>query len=532
MYRYVLLNRTSTADQNDNASRTHQREAGLAFGNLLQGLFVKEIYDNVSGSDMERPGIKETLQLVGEGKADLVIFWDVSRSGRDSDALKKFYADVYTAGGKIGLSSQRKVFDTLTDAIKGTHWERTVSEWERLAILERTNDGKFTKMRMGGWLNRVIFGYKLTTILRNGVALKVPVPDPHNAETAREALLRAARGEPFIAIAADFNARNVETQYGRGEWFETTVRDLVDRVDDYAGVPFERTVTVHGVKHAHLYQYPALIERPTQIAIKKRRALKTKRASTVTPFKGVLRCANCTSLAGSPSRRRYKNGVLAFKLNCSSIIRKQVYARQGRATGFVACDGGTVTSTVLKRQVEALVENIDMYSQINDALYERVNSLKFNKALLDKKRAVAKDLDERERLIGERIIEVGGLPALRTAYEQTKRQRDALEQELSALHLKVVRLEELLAYLGVDESQIDHHISLTEGVVISERVNLVVDKLDEAMADLKLALKDNNWDAVNETMLSLGLELYVDFSLPRPEARYSSLKVAIGTPLR
>jgi DNA invertase Pin-like site-specific DNA recombinase len=60
----------------------------------------------------ERTGLQEALQLVEEGKANVVMFYSVDRLARRDDVFRATIEAIYANEGKLAISSKRRIYDT------------------------------------------------------------------------------------------------------------------------------------------------------------------------------------------------------------------------------------------------------------------------------------------------------------------------------------------------------------------------------------------------------------------------------------
>lgn len=506
MYRYILYNRTSTSHQERNASRPHQFEAGKAFGDALGGLFVKEVYDNVSGATLERAGIDEALRLLEEGKADLVIAWDVTRTGRDAHLLKDFYRNIYQLGGKLGLSSKQQVYKTIDDALIETHWERSVSEYERLQTLRRTNNGKRVKMKLGGWLNTVIYGYKLVTTRCEGVNIRVPEIVEFEANLVRRILLDYTNGETFADITTKLNEQAVPTARGLTYWHIGTVVGFVNNAALYAGQPFERSITIDGAKHTATYAYPPIIssEEYAQLAVK-RQIEPRARAQGEIPFSGILFCSHCGAQAGRVARRTRKDGSQNSVLQCATGNKAATYTRLKRPVGEDSCRGKVYSTTLRDFLVETLSRNGDLHPRLEHGVADYRAALEMNRKRRAELAAQRQVKLERKGVVLERLLEMGDVEDLYMLLEKVKTEVDDLSRLIAELDAVIHQQE----------------------AVVSRYSLAGAAKAQEKLAALERAAGDEDWDEVNTLMAQLGLKLTVDFNAPNPKARRKSFDVVI-----
>ena len=153
--------RASTRDQNLEMQQEALAKAGCS----------RIFTDQISGSRAERPGLKQTLEILREN--DTLVVWKLDRLGRSVKQLADLIGD---------LSKRGVQFRSLTDSIDtGTpsgrfffHVMASLAEMERELITERTRMGLEVARRLGrkGGRKRSMTDSKIESakkLLANGV---------------------------------------------------------------------------------------------------------------------------------------------------------------------------------------------------------------------------------------------------------------------------------------------------------------------------------------------------------------------------
>ena len=142
--RYYVAARVSTDGQEDGQSLPQQLEAGKAYVERMGGVVVKEGQESVSGATpvMQRPTVQEMVQLAMAGQIDAVVWAknDRMHRSREEAAALDNMAALYGLQIHLAETGPRNV-NTAAGVMQAGMFD-TVSESERIRILERTTDGR------------------------------------------------------------------------------------------------------------------------------------------------------------------------------------------------------------------------------------------------------------------------------------------------------------------------------------------------------------------------------------------------------
>jgi len=181
MRKAAIYTRVSTAMQaeKDYNSCEAQKDKMLSFIKSQDNLeFVKEYSDpGFTGSNLDRPGMKEMLRDIAARKIDVVLAYKIDRLTRSS---KDFYS-LIEFFEKYGTSfvSVSECFDT--SSASGRLLRNimlTFAQFERELTAERTRDKMLQRAEKGLWNGQAPFGYRLEE--------KKLVIDKKKAEIVRE----------------------------------------------------------------------------------------------------------------------------------------------------------------------------------------------------------------------------------------------------------------------------------------------------------------------------------------------------------
>src|ERR1017187_10273275 len=157
--RAVVYLRVSTEDQSLQYGLPSQRSACGKRAQERGWTIIKEITDDVTGSDTMRPGLTEVRRMVAVGEADIVLCYSVDRLSRDLvDVLNltrelQQHAAIEYVTESFENSASGRLFLSLRGAI---------GAFEREQILARTQAGRIAKAKSGKVPGgRAPYGYRI-----------------------------------------------------------------------------------------------------------------------------------------------------------------------------------------------------------------------------------------------------------------------------------------------------------------------------------------------------------------------------------
>lgn len=210
---------------------------------------IEEVYTDggFTGSNLERPALKEMIKNIKKGRADIVLVDKLDRLSRSQfDTLyliKKVFAE-----NNCAFVSRAEAFDTSTPFGRAMVGILAVfAELERERIRERMQDGLDGRAKegkyKGGGLIPVGYEYDRAT--------GTLVVNDYEAMQVREAFDLFISNMPISAIARILNLKGYRNKYG--EWQAQTLRRI-----------FKNPLYIGKIKHnAHCYdgQHEAIIEK-------------------------------------------------------------------------------------------------------------------------------------------------------------------------------------------------------------------------------------------------------------------------------
>jgi site-specific DNA recombinase len=178
-----------------------------------------------SGKNLERPALREALELIDLGKADGLVVAKLdrlTRSVKDLGSLLEGYFD--ERAGKQ-LMSVGDSIDTRTAAGRLVlNVLMSVAQWERETIVERTREAIAHKRSKGERVGTVPYGFGLG---RDRKTL-MPIAEEQIAIDWIVSWHKTYK-RSFAWIANWLNESKFETKSGRGRWYASTVAGIFKR---------------------------------------------------------------------------------------------------------------------------------------------------------------------------------------------------------------------------------------------------------------------------------------------------------------
>jgi site-specific DNA recombinase len=250
--------------------------------------------DDVSGSRIDRPGMKDMLAFTRKRRATgtIVLIDDVSRLARDLSAHLKLRADIADAGGI--LESPSIEFGESSDAVLIENLLASVSQHQRQKNGEQTKNRMKARVQNGYWVMQAPVGYRYQRVTGRG---KMLVRDEPAASVIVEALEGFANGrfENQAAVQRFLQANPLFPKDSTGRVGHTRV-NLILNQPLYAGYLHMPSWDV-SLRPA---QHEALVSYQTYQRIQERLAggVYAKRAENLHedfPLRGYVSCADCGS---------------------------------------------------------------------------------------------------------------------------------------------------------------------------------------------------------------------------------------------
>jgi site-specific DNA recombinase len=212
--------RVSTEEQARGGVSLENQEAKIRAYAALNDLdLIRVIADEgLSAKNLNRPGIREILEMAWNKEIDDIVVYKLDRAFRSTiDALEvtreldKCGVGFHSINEKLDTkSSLGKFFFTLIAGI---------AEMERDIIGERTSDALQRKMEQGQHVGHIPFGYQI----QNG-KLTPYLPEQEVIKLAKE--LRK-RGFTLWGITEEFKRQEIKTKRGKVAWYPTSIKNIL-----------------------------------------------------------------------------------------------------------------------------------------------------------------------------------------------------------------------------------------------------------------------------------------------------------------
>jgi len=222
---YVRVSREEQV--RDGVSIDAQRARIAAYA-VAKGLQLSAVYadEGISGKELDRPGLRQLLDLCARDQVGHVIVWQLDRLTRRTRHLLSLIEDLFLARG-IELHSVNQSLDT------GTPHGRFVltlfgglAEMERELIAARTRGALAWKRANQLPTSHSPLGFR-------AVGKRAPMePVRDELQVVRRILDLWRAGRSYRSIAAGLNADAIQTKH-RARWHHSTIAKVVAARDRY-----------------------------------------------------------------------------------------------------------------------------------------------------------------------------------------------------------------------------------------------------------------------------------------------------------
>ena len=290
--------------------------------------FTFIVDDGVSGYKFDRPGFMKVLELIENGKCDVLLAKDLSRIGRHSALTQLFIEQCERAGVDIvAMDDYRsgRESDDLLLGIKAWSNERAVKDASAkiLKVIAQ-------KQRRGEWFCSAPYGYIVKNYRKQIIEI-----DEESAPVVRRIYEMYLSGMGIFSIAEQLNAEHVKTASVRSrelalakgddykkrvsdKWLSARVNKILTN-DFYIGTLRTRKFKRNGINGRDVMQqdnyvfenhHPAIIDKELFQRVQERHKAnvegKYRRKNTEHIFHGLLRCKDCGELLFCYARKDLK----------------------------------------------------------------------------------------------------------------------------------------------------------------------------------------------------------------------------------
>lgn len=214
--------RVSTADQAESGlSLTHQENKIRAYAEALDIELTGIAVDaGFSAKSLNRPAMQEVISKVKSGAIDTVIILKLDRLTRSVKDLGAV-VELFEKTGAALISVQDSINTATAAGRLVLNVLGSVAQWEREAVGERTKAALSVKKSAGQRVGEIPFGFSLAD---NGIDLIA-----NEKELEAISLMKALRanGASFAKIAAELEARGINTKKGKAKWQPMTISNIL-----------------------------------------------------------------------------------------------------------------------------------------------------------------------------------------------------------------------------------------------------------------------------------------------------------------
>lgn len=568
---YVVYTRVSTQAQDENTSQSRQVETCKRWGEEHGWMFLEHVHDTQTGkSYAERAGVRQVLRLLESGRVTDVICWSVDRTGREAGLIQQFFKDIYLNGGRVSIVSKRHTYNTFNEIRKDTIFEAAVADYERTTIIERLHDGKmYAFEKIGSFIYPAPYGYEIKEHKiehgRQRISANYLIPHPYESQKLAEIIETYIKTKSIMQTVQHVNKTGIKTKRG-GMFGSVQLKDMLDRVDIYAGRPDIRTL--HGVTKS--FNHPPLITKEQADRVKEIRdtvpRIKKGSTSEVAPFYKLITCQCCGGI-GQGSKGWTKGSRSSYGIVCNSLR----IARNKR--NYLGAD--TSLETVCKSQIalsrfietlHAFLTKVDVNhieSQFEYEVSTQITSLRrlyFKYDTIKRNREVLKNQQADIVSSSAKLSNTDDFTELAGAFnEQLKELRinlTEIDNNLNDIKDRIDDKHRLMSVLGIPLDEINDYvlptidnptmttfISFTDIPNVSkfiksgkqhEAIQLhkaFIDKhsstIRNTIKELTNALEAEEYETVNGIMRKLGLRFTADFSESNKITRTGSVRVLV-----
>jgi DNA invertase Pin-like site-specific DNA recombinase len=286
---YIRVSKVGGRAGDSFQSPDQQRKAINSIVSLTPGArIVREIEDlDQSGGSMDRPGVKEAIELVESGKVDGIVVYSLDRWARTVEALSMI--ERWASQGKTFISAHER-FDPLTPQGKfALGMMLLVAKYYRDQITERWAEAERSAISRGVHVS-VPFGYRRSN--GRGSALEVV---PEQAEVVRRIFAERLAGRAHAWVASQLNRERIKSPTGR-LWNRQGVR-AITKCRTYMGEAGKGEI-VNEAAHE------AIVKRSDWKAVQTESRVVRERSKH--HLVGLVRCAGCGFIMGASALRGHQ----------------------------------------------------------------------------------------------------------------------------------------------------------------------------------------------------------------------------------
>lgn len=268
-----------------------------------------------SGSNMERPALKQLIHDVQERRIDKVLVYKLDRLSRSQKDTLYLIEDVFVASG-CGFASMNENFDTgspLGIAMIGIL--SVFAQLERSQITERMMLGKEARAKQGKFAggNHIPIGYDYDQ--ERGYL----VVNEFEAMQVKRVFKEYLSGKPIFTIAKDLNEAGLNHKFG--EWSTRTIRNVLSSRTYLGELKYQ--------KEWHKSEHTPLITEEEHLEALRLLGKSTRNSAQVKSYLGgLLFCKQCGARYSKSTANMSASGKRLTYYACNNRTRKTPSAKQ------------------------------------------------------------------------------------------------------------------------------------------------------------------------------------------------------------
>ena len=454
-FAYLRLSIEETG-RGESASITNQRAIVQNYCRQNGITLVREFVDDgYSGGNFDRPGFREMMRQLEEGKADTVITKDLSRLGRDMREAS-YYAEQYYPEHGIRYIAIADNFDTEQDNIMAP-FQFAMNEVYLRDGSRKVRDVLRSKRESGQYCACPPYGYRKNPEGKNRLT-----PDEMTAPIVRRIFERAAAGDSSRKIAMDLSADGVIPPLK----YRVLYRDDFSEEGAARASDVWNYTTVKRVLQNPVYLGHTILGRSRKVSVKSKKKTPVPREAWA-----VTENTHPPLVSEALFERAHRN-MGKGRPCCSEYdqVRKSIFAGIACCArcGHALCSCGTVykgerekywylACTHQRRDIQAPCEGVRVkYSDLVELVREDLNSL------------LAMDDAQIKALVQDVVERMDGA--------DHRKAREHREEQASA---RIQTIDRIMTKLYTDNA---------EGRLDDERLHRMTEVLEQESAGLKAEL--------------------------------------------
>lgn len=458
--RVALYTRVSTEDQaREGFSLEVQKNYLLQYAKNFQWMPVctisgKDIYedDGYTGSNMNRPAMRQLFSDAKKKKFDLVLVYKQDRLSRNLKELLTLLDDLDDLG--IGFKSATEPFDTTTSAGKmAIQMLGSYAEFERNRLIERVFPGMVAGVKSGRWQGARFSPYGYTY---NKDIKKLEV-NPKETKIVKEIFRMYLKGKSTSQIAAHFYNLGTPSRSG-GKFYTKFIADILKN-KVYLGMLVwnkrkyhqkEKTKDGKGKGYKVYKNDPSkIIEVPNtheaiisqkdfnetqKILSRNSRGKVIKFKNNIYHLSGVLRCQECG--------RTYRGKMVVS--NHRTQDKKAWYYCSSHGAYYLECSNKAIQADDIDKQVWDIVDiiskNLHVLEEMEDTIKICVSEPEecYKEQLNEKEQAIQKNLEKQKGLCAVYKEDNINIDIYKEQAELLRNEEKKLRTDTKAIHLKIL----------------------------------------------------------------------------------------------